>query len=84
MTDMPRLSASSLRDPAINGFLTPEGRLPPFAQRRLDDLIARNKQDDLTAAERRELKEMLDYVDRKNVEILKRMSQKLRRQTRSK
>lgn len=54
-------------------LLTPDGRLPGFAQRRLDDLIARNKTPKgLSALEKQELEEALDYMDRKNAEILKR------------
>lgn len=51
-------------------FLTPDGRLPAFAQRRLDGLIDKSKAEDLTRQEERELAEMLEYVDRKSLLLL--------------
>jgi predicted RNA binding protein YcfA (HicA-like mRNA interferase family) len=44
-------------------FLRPDGRLPAFAQRRLDGLIDKSKADELTREEERELAEMVEYVD---------------------
>ena len=51
-------------------FLTPDGRLPAFAQRRLDGLIDKSKAEDLTRPEERELAEMLEYVDQKSLLLL--------------
>ena len=54
-------------------FLTPQGKLPPFAQRRLDDLLARNATPPgLPADEALELRQMLDFIDRANVKLLRR------------
>lgn len=60
------------RDVAILGaFMSKGGRLPDFAQRRLDDLLRRNATSGgLSAAEKRELKEMLAYIDQKTIELL--------------
>jgi len=51
-------------------FLQPDGRLPGFAQRRLDDLISRKKDTGLSAEEERELGEALDYIDAKSALLL--------------
>jgi hypothetical protein len=66
--EMPR--AISHHEPI--SFLEPDGRLPGFAQRRLDALIAKKKSRGLTATEAKELREMLEYVDRKSIELLQR------------
>jgi hypothetical protein len=65
-------SATDKRNTAVLGaFLDRNCRLPAFAQRRLDSLIAKNKiGGGLTSEERRELKEMLDYIDEKTIEML--------------
>jgi hypothetical protein len=52
-------------------FLEPDGRLPGFAQRRLDELIARKKAAGLSAEEDRELREALAYIDAKSAQLLK-------------
>ena len=52
-------------------FLESDGKLPGFAQRRLDSLIAKKKSHKLTSDEARELSEMLDYIDRKSIEMLR-------------
>jgi hypothetical protein len=54
----------------IGIFLTPDGRLPGFAQRRLDDLIAKKRTDGLTRSEQRELTEALNYIDAKTIQML--------------
>jgi len=56
---------------ALGSFLAPAGTLPGFAQRRLDQLIHRQKTAGLEQSEQRELKEMLSYIDRKSLELLK-------------
>ena len=58
--------------PEPTEFLDDQGRLPGFAQRRLDSLIAKKKSRQLTREESRELSEMLEYIDRKSIEMLKR------------
>ena len=50
-------------------FMTPDGRLPGFAQRRLDSLIEKKKRHPLTAEEARELAEALAYIDDKSVAL---------------
>jgi hypothetical protein len=55
---------------ALSAFLAASGRLPGFAQRRLDELIARKKAGSLTPSERRELAEALDYIDDKSIELM--------------
>jgi hypothetical protein len=56
---------------ALGSFLAPAGTLPGFAQRRLDQLIQRQKTTGLDPTEQRELREMLSYIDRKSLELLK-------------
>jgi hypothetical protein len=56
---------------ALGVFLSPNGRLPGFAQRRLDDLLAKKRSEGLTRKEQRELSEALDYIDSKTIEMLK-------------
>src|SRR3954454_24467309 len=51
-------------------FLSPNGRLPGFAQRRLDDLLAKKQTEGLTRKEQQELSEALDYIDSKTIEML--------------
>jgi hypothetical protein len=51
-------------------FLRPDGKLPSFAQRRLDGLIDKKKSVGLSRDEERELSEMLTYVNRKTMELL--------------
>ena len=51
-------------------FLTPDGRLPGFAQRRLDYLIEKKKKSRLTAEEKKDLAEALDYIDAKSIQLL--------------
>ena len=46
-------------------------RMPLARQRRLYELIARGKQDRLSARERRELRSLLDEVDRRSFAMLK-------------
>lgn len=68
-----RISARGRRDPigAVLGvFLSENGRLPAFAQRRLDDLIVKKKASGLTRDEARELRASLDYVEEKSIELL--------------
>lgn len=62
--------AAPAADDVVGIFLTPNGRLPDFAQRRLDALIAKKRLHGLTRAEQRELSEALDYIDTKTVEML--------------
>lgn len=57
-------------DTLLGVFLSENGRLPPFAQRRLDSLIAKKKAEGLTRDEARELREALDYVEVKSIELL--------------
>ena len=52
-------------------FLTRDGKLPGFAQRRLDSLIAKKRQRRLTVQEQRELTEALDYIDEKSALMLR-------------
>jgi hypothetical protein len=54
----------------LSAFMSAGGRLPGFAQRRLDDLMERNKTGGLSAAEQRELSEALEYLDEKSIELL--------------
>src|SRR3954454_21834491 len=61
---------ASSADDVIGLFLTPDGRLPGFAQRRLDDLIAKKRTEGLTPKEQRELSEALDYIDAKTIQML--------------
>src|SRR5688500_9823545 len=63
-------NAATVRDDAVGIFLTPNGRLPGFAQRRLDDLLAKKSSEGLTTKEQRELSEALDYIDTKTIEML--------------
>jgi hypothetical protein len=56
---------------ALELFMTPDGRLPGFAQRRLDSLIEKKKRHPLTAEEARELAEALAYIDHKSVALLR-------------
>jgi hypothetical protein len=65
----PSTSTSRLR--SLSLFLTGEGKLPGFAQRRLDSLIAKKRQKRLTADEQRELTEALDYIDEKSALLLR-------------
>lgn len=51
-------------------FLTPDGKLPPFAQRRLDYLLEKNREEGLGKGEAAELREMLEYIDLKSIELL--------------
>jgi len=72
---MARLSAharqpSRLENSVAGMLLEPDGRLPGFAQRRLDGLIARNKTAGLSASEERELNEALAYIDTKSAQML--------------
>jgi hypothetical protein len=46
------------------------GRLPDFAQRRLDALIEKRKNEGLTRAERRELTDSLEYIEDTSIELL--------------
>lgn len=64
-------AASAMLDPGVGVFLMPNGRLPAFAQRRLDDLLEKKRSAGLTRREEKELVEALDYVDAKTVELLK-------------
>src|SRR4051794_6643685 len=61
---------ASSADDVIGLFLTPDGRLPGFAQRRLDDLIAKKRTEGLTRKEQKELSEALDYIDAKTIEMI--------------
>ena len=64
-------STGQIAAPALLGvFMSRHGRLPAFAQRRLDVLIAKRKQDGLTRAEERELSETLNYIDDTSIELL--------------
>jgi hypothetical protein len=54
----------------LSAFTSPGGRLPGFAQRRLDELIARGNAGELTATEQQELSEALEYVDEKSIELM--------------
>jgi hypothetical protein len=63
---------SRLKAPPPVEFHEADGRLPGFAQRRLESLIEKKKSKRLTHDEERELEEMLDYIDRKNLDILRR------------
>ena len=54
----------------LSAFLSLGGRLPGFAQRRLDDLIAKEKEGALTSDERQELAEALEYLDEKSIELM--------------
>jgi hypothetical protein len=75
---------SRLKAPPVE-FHEADGRLPRFAQRRLESLIEKKKSKRLTHDEERELGEMLDYIDRKNLEILRRrVALKGRRKKKSK
>lgn len=56
-------SAGEPNDTLLGVFLSENGRLPAFAQRRLDSLIAKKKAEGLTRDEARELREALDYVE---------------------
>jgi hypothetical protein len=59
------------KTPALLGvFLSRHGRLPAFAQRRLDSLISKQKTQRLTGEERRELAESLAYIDNTSIELL--------------
>ena len=51
--------------------MTRAGRLPGFAQRRLDELIAKKRTVGLTRGEERELSEALEYIDAKSVSLLR-------------
>jgi hypothetical protein len=53
-----------------NPFLSPEGRLPSFAQRRLDLLLEKNREGELSRDEAQELKEIVEFVQDKTIEIL--------------
>ena len=70
-----RAKSSGVKEPTerqlLGLFLTPDGRLPAFAQRRLDGLLDKSKSDGLTRPERRELREMLTYVDEKSILLLR-------------
>lgn len=57
-------------DDVVVLFLTPDGRLPGFAQRRLNDLIAKKRTEGLTRKEQKELSEALDYIDAKTIPML--------------
>jgi hypothetical protein len=68
-----RLSNRNRRDPngtILGVFLSENGRLPAFAQRRLDDLIEKKRETGLTRDESRELRAALDYVEQKSIELL--------------
>jgi hypothetical protein len=65
----PKRRPPSRSDP-IGIFLMPDGRLPGFAQRRLDDLIAKKRADGLARNEQRELTEALNYIDAKTIQML--------------
>jgi len=85
---MARLTAqtrgpSYAQDPLAGTFLEPDGRLPGVAQRRLDDLIARNKVAGLSAREERELSEALAYIDAKSAQLLKARGPAARRKSTS-
>jgi hypothetical protein len=54
--------------------MTRAGRLPNFAQRRLDDLIEKRKTTGLTRDEERELSGALDYIDEKSAAMLRHFS----------
>jgi hypothetical protein len=66
-----KTGAARQRLSAVGVFLSPDGRLPGFAQRRLDDLLAKKRSESLTRKEQRELSEALDYIDSKTIEMLK-------------
>lgn len=65
----PNSDVSSLRDELISGLSLPElealaeGLLAPSQQNRLDDLLRRNQDGDLSATETIELNRLLDRVD---------------------
>jgi hypothetical protein len=61
-----QIEASSL----LGVFLSRHGRLPDFAQRRLDSLILKRKSGRLTRAEQRELTDSLNYIDDTSIELL--------------
>jgi len=65
---LPSIHAQTL---TAASFLPPAGRLPGFAQRRLDLLLDENRSDALDRTEKRELRDMLQLIDRKSVEVLK-------------
>ena len=54
----------------LAAFLARGGRLPGFAQRRLDELIFKNKAGTATDQEQQELSEALDYIDDKSIELM--------------
>jgi hypothetical protein len=66
----PEAKATRADDNVVGIFLTPNGRLPDFAQRRLDALIDKKRSQGLTRQEKRELSEALDYIDAKTAEML--------------
>lgn len=59
------------RADVLGVFLEPDGRLPGFAQRRMDSLIAKKKILGLSEDEERELSEALGYIDTKSMQLLK-------------
>lgn len=76
-----RRTKSTSTEPTAGLFLTPEGKLPPFAQRRLNDLLARNQNGALTAVERRELREAVQYVEQKTLLMLTHRRRTVKRAT---
>ena len=68
---------------SMNAFLTPDGRLPGFAQRRLDSLIEKKKRQSLTPDEARELTEALAYIDEKSAALLRHSAAATRRPAKS-
>jgi hypothetical protein len=54
-------------------FFEPDGRLPGFAQRRLDALITKKRTRRLSSDETKELEEMLEFIDRKTIEGLRKI-----------
>ena len=54
----------------LAAFLSGGGRLPAFAQRRLDELIFKEKAGTATEQDRQELSEALDYIDQKSIELM--------------
>ena len=63
---------TSANDPIadLGHFMTRAGKLPGFAQRRLDALISKSKRAPLTKVEKRELSEALDYIDAKSIALM--------------
>ena len=51
----------------------PSPRMPAARQRRLDSLIARAKGADLSSMEKKELQELLEYVDRQSLWLVNRL-----------